>query len=58
MQGPLRELLIYSDIIAELNEFQAKMTGDKYRINIPGFVYGICTDDEYALVMEDLRPAG
>ncbi|KAK4313911.1 hypothetical protein Pmani_014773 [Petrolisthes manimaculis] len=58
MQGPLRELLIFSDIITELNEFQAQMTGDKYRINIPGFVHGICTTDEYVLVMQDLSIDG
>ncbi|KAK4313469.1 hypothetical protein Pmani_015183 [Petrolisthes manimaculis] len=58
MNGHRRELLIYSDIIADLNDFQAKTSGDKYHINIPEFVYGICTDDDYVLVMKDLSADG
>ncbi|KAK4318352.1 hypothetical protein Pmani_010650 [Petrolisthes manimaculis] len=58
MNGHRCELLIYSDIIADLNDFQAKTSGDKYHINIPEFVYGICTDDDYVLVMKDLSADG
>ncbi|XP_042204410.1 uncharacterized protein LOC121854091 [Homarus americanus] len=54
----LRELLIYSDVIPEINDFQSKIAEDKYRIHIPKFIYGKCTKDEYVLVMEDLSPAG
>ncbi|KAG7176523.1 uncharacterized protein LOC121874595 isoform X4 [Homarus americanus] len=58
MKGDLKEFLIYSDIITELNNFQFKLAKDKYRINIPGFIYGKSTDHEHVLVMENLAPAG
>ncbi|KAK3887622.1 hypothetical protein Pcinc_008326 [Petrolisthes cinctipes] len=58
MNNHIRELIIYSDIIAELNDFQANISGDKYRIYIPEFVYGICTDDDYVLVMKNLSTDG
>nr|XP_045584421.1 uncharacterized protein LOC123746727 isoform X4 [Procambarus clarkii] len=58
VNGHLREFLIFSQIISELNAFQAKLAGNKYRIDIPAFVYGRSSDDAHVVIMEDLRPLG
>ncbi|XP_069186736.1 uncharacterized protein [Procambarus clarkii] len=58
VNGHLREFLIFSQIISELNAFQAKLAGNKYRIDIPAFVYGRSSDDSHVVIMEDLSPLG
>lgn len=57
-RGHLREFLIFSEIISELNAFQAKLADNKYRIDIPDFVYGKSSDDAHVVIMKDLSPLG
>ncbi|KAK8400760.1 hypothetical protein O3P69_002511 [Scylla paramamosain] len=41
-----------------LNTFQEERGGDKYRINAHEYVYGVCEDGEYLLMMQDLVKGG
>ncbi|CAL4144049.1 unnamed protein product, partial [Meganyctiphanes norvegica] len=54
----IKEYKIYSSIMAELNNFQAEKAGNEFRINIPKLIYGKQTDDEFVLVMENLKEFG
>lgn len=54
----LNELLIYSDVIDELNAFQERVAGGKYPVAVPEFVYGVCSGDESVLVMQDVSVLG
>lgn len=56
--APRRELLTLSQVLSAFNAFQKERGGDKYCINAPEHVYGVCEVSEYVLVMQDLREAG
>ena len=51
----IREFMMYSEVISQLNKFQDEKTGNKYPLNIPQFIYGKCTNSEYVLVMENMK---
>ena len=54
----IKELKMYSEVLKELNDFQAAHAGDKYRLFLPEYVYGKCTEKEYVLVMENVKVLG
>ncbi|KAK8395159.1 hypothetical protein O3P69_006124 [Scylla paramamosain] len=56
--APQKESLTLSEVLPTLNTFQEERGGDKYRINAPEYVYGVCKDGEYLLMMQDLMEAG
>ena len=51
----IREYLMYSQVIPELNRFQATKTDNAFPIQVPEFVYGKCTEKEYVLVIQNLK---
>ncbi|CAL4183511.1 unnamed protein product, partial [Meganyctiphanes norvegica] len=51
----IRELTAYSDVITEFNKFQLERTNNEFSIKIPEYVYGKCTDDEFVLVMQNMK---
>uniref|UniRef100_A0A0P4WGL7 CHK kinase-like domain-containing protein n=2 Tax=Scylla TaxID=6760 RepID=A0A0P4WGL7_SCYOL len=54
----IKELKMYSEVVRELNDFQATHASDKYRLFLPEFIYGKCTEKEYVLVMENVKVLG
>lgn len=56
--APLKEIMIYSDVIPALNQFQSERGDGSNQVDIPGFVHGVCVEGEYVLVMEDIRLSG
>ncbi|KAK3876037.1 hypothetical protein Pcinc_019132 [Petrolisthes cinctipes] len=54
----IKELKMYSEVVQELNRFQATHAGDKYPLHLPEFIYGKCTDKEYVLVMQNVKVLG
>lgn len=50
-----RELLMYSHVIDELNEYQFLKTSNEFRINMPKLIYGKYSDKNYVLVIENLK---
>lgn len=63
----LNELLIYSDVITHLNTWQEQVLRekgeegealDKFKVQVPEFVYGVCNYSEYVLVMQDVSVLG
>ncbi|XP_050730456.1 uncharacterized protein LOC127005562 isoform X2 [Eriocheir sinensis] len=54
----IKELKMYSEVVKELNDFQAEHANDKYRLFLPEFIYGKCTEKEYVLVMENVKVLG
>ncbi|KAK7081596.1 hypothetical protein SK128_024979 [Halocaridina rubra] len=54
----IKEFKMYSEVIPELNKFQADRANDEYSLNLPAYVYGKCTDKEYVLVMENIKVLG
>lgn len=57
-RGPLKEAMIYTDVIPVLNRFQAEMGDSSNRLDIPSCIYSVCKEGEFALVMEDIRSLG
>lgn len=56
--APKREQITLSHILPAFNAFQKERGGDKYRINGPEHVYGVCEVNECVLMMQDLREVG
>ncbi|XP_047485112.1 uncharacterized protein LOC125036511 [Penaeus chinensis] len=56
--GPLREVMIYNEVIPALNQFQSERGDGSNQVDIPGFVHGRCVEGEFVLVMEDIRLSG
>ncbi|XP_050697220.1 uncharacterized protein LOC126985829 [Eriocheir sinensis] len=63
----LNELLIYSDVMTHLNAWQEQVLKekgeegealDRYKVLVPEFVYGVCTYNEYVVVMQDVSVLG
>ncbi|KAK7073394.1 hypothetical protein SK128_018728 [Halocaridina rubra] len=54
----LKEHAIYTEIIKDLNNFQAAITGDKFPIHIPDLIYGKANKTEFILVMENIKTTG
>ncbi|KAG0710142.1 hypothetical protein GWK47_023424 [Chionoecetes opilio] len=54
----IKELKMYAEVVNELNDFQATHAGDKYRLFLPEFIYGKCTEREYVLVMQNVKVLG
>lgn len=54
----LKELLMYSKVLLEFNNFQKNLTNNQYPISHPKFIYGKCTTDEFVLVMENIKDMG
>ena len=57
MNYHIRENLIYSKIIKELNSFHLGSIG-QYNIQIPKLIYSKCTEKDFVIVMENLKSAG
>ncbi|CAL4138498.1 unnamed protein product [Meganyctiphanes norvegica] len=55
MSVNIRELTVYSDVITEFNKFQAEQTNNEFPIRIPEYIYGECIDDQFVLVMQNLK---
>ncbi|CAL4090523.1 unnamed protein product [Meganyctiphanes norvegica] len=53
-----REFLIYSEVIEELNRFQANLTDNMYPICIPTTVFSRNNDKEHVIVMENMKTLG
>ncbi|CAL4065073.1 unnamed protein product, partial [Meganyctiphanes norvegica] len=51
----MREFKIYSDFIQKLNKFQEEKTDNEFPINIPEYIYGKCSGDEFVLVMQNMK---
>ncbi|CAL4121948.1 unnamed protein product [Meganyctiphanes norvegica] len=51
----MREFKIYSEVIQELNKFQREKTSNQFPIIIPEYIYGKCSNDEFVLVMENMK---
>ncbi|XP_042856576.1 uncharacterized protein LOC122243152 [Penaeus japonicus] len=58
MNGPIREVMIYRDVMPALNQFQSERGDGNNKVDIPGFVHGVCVEGEFVLVMEDIRLSG
>lgn len=67
MNLDLNELLIYSDVIPHLNAWQEQVLKekgeegealDRYKVLVPEYVYGVCTYNQYVLVMQDVSVLG
>ncbi|XP_071549719.1 uncharacterized protein [Panulirus ornatus] len=54
----IKELMMYSEVVNELNDFQAVHANDEFRLDLPQFIYGKCTEKEYVLVMENIKVLG
>ncbi|XP_066949623.1 uncharacterized protein [Macrobrachium rosenbergii] len=54
----IKEFKMYSEVVSELNKFQAERANNEYSLNLPNFIYGKCTDKEYVLVMENVKVLG
>ena len=54
----IKEFKMYSEVVHELNKFQAEHANNEYSLNLPNFIYGKCTDKEYVLVMENIKVLG
>lgn len=53
-----KELLMYSKILIEFDNFQKNKGENKYPIHIPKFIYGKCENNEFVLVMENIMENG
>ncbi|XP_076039886.1 uncharacterized protein LOC143024709 isoform X2 [Oratosquilla oratoria] len=58
MEYHIRELVMYSEVLQNLNKYQEQHANNEFPIEIPEFIYGKCTNKEYVLVMENLKNAG
>ncbi|CAL4059873.1 unnamed protein product [Meganyctiphanes norvegica] len=58
LQVYLKEILIYSKILVELDNFQKSKTNNQYPINTPKLIYSKYTHDEFVLVMENIQEKG
>lgn len=54
----IKELMMYSEVVKELNDFQAVHANDEFRLYLPEYIYGKCTEKEYVLVMENIKVSG
>ncbi|CAL4060845.1 unnamed protein product, partial [Meganyctiphanes norvegica] len=54
----IREHLMYTEVIPELNQFQEEKVNDAYRIEMPKCIYSKCEDGEFVLVLENLTSEG
>ncbi|ROT79095.1 hypothetical protein C7M84_002194 [Penaeus vannamei] len=44
--APLKEIMIYSDVIPALNQFQSERGDGSNQVDIPGFVHGVCVEEK------------
>ncbi|CAL4138501.1 unnamed protein product, partial [Meganyctiphanes norvegica] len=51
----IRELTAYSELITDFNKFQSERTNNELQIRIPEYIYGKCADDEFVLVMQNMK---
>ncbi|KAG0714974.1 hypothetical protein GWK47_013009 [Chionoecetes opilio] len=54
----LKEYLVYTDLISNLNNILSVKAPEVPQISLPKLIYGKCTSNEFALVMENLQHAG
>lgn len=54
----IKEFKMYSEVVHELNKFQADHANNEYSLNLPNYIYGKCTEKEYVLVMENVKVLG
>ncbi|CAL4137996.1 unnamed protein product [Meganyctiphanes norvegica] len=54
----IREHMMYTSVIPELNKFQKEKANDAYRIDMPKCLYSKCEDGEFVLVLENLTKEG
>ncbi|KAK7073395.1 hypothetical protein SK128_018729 [Halocaridina rubra] len=57
-ESHLREHAIYSELIRDLNNFQALKTGNEFEIHIPELIYGMVSNKDFVLVMENVKVKG
>ncbi|CAL4123251.1 unnamed protein product [Meganyctiphanes norvegica] len=53
-----KEVIMYSNILVEFDYFQKNRANNQYSIYSPKFIYGKCTNDEFVLVMENIKEKG
>ncbi|CAL4090573.1 unnamed protein product [Meganyctiphanes norvegica] len=54
----LRELTMYEEVVKDFNSFQSDHANNEYSLCLPKFVYGKCSEDEFVLVMENVKVHG
>ncbi|CAL4134510.1 unnamed protein product [Meganyctiphanes norvegica] len=54
----LKEMQMYSKVLVEFDNFQKNRANNQYPIYSPKFIYGKCTDEEFVLVMENMKGKG
>ncbi|XP_063590611.1 uncharacterized protein LOC134767532 [Penaeus indicus] len=54
----IKEFMMYSEVVNELNNFQAERANNEFRLDIPEYIYGKCTEKEYVLVMQNIKVLG
>ncbi|CAL4212309.1 unnamed protein product, partial [Meganyctiphanes norvegica] len=58
MRMTKREFEMYSEVIKDLNAFQEINGNDQFRLKLPKLIYGKCINDEFVLVMENVKVNG
>ncbi|CAL4123873.1 unnamed protein product, partial [Meganyctiphanes norvegica] len=54
----MKEVIMYSKILVEFDNFQKNRANNQYPICSPKFIYGKCNDEEFVLVMENIKNKG
>ncbi|CAL4063598.1 unnamed protein product [Meganyctiphanes norvegica] len=54
----IRELKIYQEVMDELNKFQEEHGNNEFQLALPKVYYGKCTQNEFVMVMENLKFEG
>ncbi|CAL4080135.1 unnamed protein product [Meganyctiphanes norvegica] len=54
----LKEVIMYSKILVEFDNFQKNRANNQYPIYSPKFIYGKCNNEEFVLVMENIKYKG
>lgn len=55
---PMKEYLIYTELINNLNKILSEKAPEEPRISLPELIYGKCTSKDFILVMENIQYAG
>ncbi|XP_071534836.1 uncharacterized protein [Panulirus ornatus] len=58
VKADMKEYLMYSEVIREMNEFQAARAPEEPQIPIPDLIYGKCTEKTFILLMENIKYLG